>query len=66
MDLITTVIESISLKLPDGPYIMQKRTGQIFAVSKLFEDKYQAFIGGSYRLDTPSGSFEWMHEAVNS
>lgn len=43
---------------------MQTTTGQVFALLKLFDDKYQAFIGGSLISNSLSGSFEWMHEEV--
>lgn len=61
-DVITIVTQPTSVPLPDGPYILQTTTGQMFAVSKLFDDKFHAFIGGSLKFDSLSGSFEWMHE----
>ena len=63
-DVITIVTQPTSVPLPDGPYILQTTTGQMFAVSKLFDDKFHAFIGGSLKFDSLSGSFEWMHEEV--
>lgn len=63
-DVITIVTQPTSGQIPDGPYIMQTTTGQIFAVSRLFDDNFQAFIGGSLEFDSLSGSFEWMHEEV--
>lgn len=66
VDLITIVTQSVTVQIPEGPYVVQTMTGQIFAVSKLFEDSCQAFIGGSLRPCSPSGFFEWMHDEVSS
>lgn len=65
MDVVTILTQSAAVCIPDGPYILQTMTGQVFAVSKLFEDKYQAFIGGSFRPDSSSVFFEWMHGEVS-
>lgn len=65
MDVVTTLTQSTAVHIPDGPYILQTMTGQIFEVSKLLKDNYQAFIGGSFRPDSSSVFFEWIHEEVS-
>ena len=58
---VTSILTEVSgIDLPNGPYVIQPTTGDAFAVSRLLEDKYDAFIGGSVRPGPQEDSFEWL------
>ncbi|KAF2493173.1 amidase signature enzyme [Lophium mytilinum] len=50
-------------KIPDGPYVANPQ-GDVFAVSRLFEDSQQCFIGGSlsrkFHVDRPHQAYGWL------
>jgi hypothetical protein len=50
--------------LPNGPYVVQTSNGDIFAVSRLFEDRCGAFIGGSARPGPHDDCFKWLNIEV--
>lgn len=60
----SVLIELPGTDLPNGPYVVQTSTGDIFAVSKLFEDRCEAFIGGSVRPSLHDDCFEWLNIEV--
>lgn len=57
-------ISRVSSCLPDGPYVLHTPSSNIFAISKLFQDKYKAFIGGGLKSNETSDAFEWLYMEV--
>lgn len=47
-------------ELPNGPYVIETVNGDVFAVSRLFDDRYEAFIGGAVRPGPQDRSFEFL------
>ena len=52
------ILTETSKDVPNGPYVVRSENGDIFGVSKLFDDQYEAFIGGSVKSN--GGSFKWL------
>lgn len=63
-DKVTFYIDTSKEILPDGPYAMNSSFGNLFAVCRLFEDEYCAFIGGSVQRQSPT-SFGWSLSGVS-
>ncbi len=62
-DVAFVLTEISSNILPDGPCVIEPLSGDAFAVSRLLDDTYSAFIGGSVRPELPEltdRSFEWL------
>ena len=52
--------EVSSNSLPEGPCVIEPLSGDAFAVSRLLDDTYGAFIGGSVMPELTDRSFEWL------
>ena len=62
-DVALVLTEISSNSLPNGPCVIEPLSGDVFAVSRLLDDTYSAFIGGSVRSELPEftdRSFEWL------
>ena len=59
-DVAFVLTETSINSLPNGPCVIEPLSGDAFAVSKLLDDTYNAFIGGSVRPELTDGSFEWL------
>ncbi|KAL9124029.1 MAG: hypothetical protein Q9217_006597 [Psora testacea] len=59
-DVASILTEISATELPNGPYTARPATGEVFALSRLFDDRYEAFIGGSVRPSLQNHSFEWL------
>ena len=59
-----TVFEIESTHLLTGPYTIRRSIGEIVRVSRLYEDKYNAFIGGSLTFSAQLHSFQWLNIGV--
>ena len=59
-DVAFVVTEISSNSLPNGPCVIEPLNGDAFAVSRLLDDTYNAFIGGSVRQELTNWSFEWL------
>ena len=59
-DVAFVVTEISSNSLPNGPCVIEPLSGDAFAVSRLLDDTYNAFIGGSVRPELTNRSFEWL------
>ena len=60
--LVLTEISSNSLQ--NGPCVIDPLSGDAYAVSRLLDDRYSAFIGGSVRPELTDRSFEWLNIKV--
>lgn len=64
--VIAVVTDATFEQLPDGPYMVQTLTGETFPVSRMFEDNFQAFIGGTIaKPKHTTKSFKWMRVEVS-
>ena len=60
-DTVTFILTEVSgIVLPNGSYVIQPTTEDAFAVFRLLEDKYDAFIEGFVRSDPQEAFFEWL------
>ena len=50
--------------LPPGPYAIRPSTGEVFGVSRFYEDACNAFIGGSVAFSAQLRSFRWLMTGV--
>jgi hypothetical protein len=55
------VVEKDVLQLATGPYVVLRATGQIFPVSRIFKDPYQAFTSGIFRKSASSSKWHECH-----
>ena len=58
------VLEIESTHLLTGPYTIRPSTGEIHRVYRLYEDKYDTFIGGSLTFSAQLHSFQWLDTGV--
>ena len=58
-------LASKSTHLPTGPYAIRPSTGEILRVSRLYQDDYSAFIGGSLAFSPRLQSFHWLSIGVS-
>ena len=63
-DVAFVVTEISNNILPNGPCVIEPLNGDAFAISRLFDDTYNAFIGGSIRQELTDRSFEWLNIEV--
>ena len=63
-DKACTVLEIEYTHLLTGPYSIRPSTGEILRVARLYEDKYNAFIGGTFTFSAQSHSFQWLNIGV--
>lgn len=61
---VSSILTEASEYIPDGPYAIRSATGEVFAVSKLFDDTNESFIGGSVKCIAEHGSFAWLNIEV--
>ena len=47
-------------KLANGPYVIDSGTGHVHAVSKLFEDGNDAFVGGVLPRSCSKAAYQWL------
>ena len=59
-----TVLKIESTRLLTGPYTIRPSTGEILRVFRLYEDNYNAFIGGSLTFSAQLHSFQWLNTGV--
>ena len=60
---IESTLSDETFRIPNGPYAIQLKNGNIFAVSRFFDDIYHSFIGGSVK--SIGDSFEWLNIEVS-
>ena len=63
-DVALVLVEISSISLPNGPCVIDPLSGDVHAVSRLLDDAYSAFIGGSVRPELIDRSFEWLNLEV--
>ena len=63
-DVALVLVEISSISLPNGPCVVDPLSGDAYAVSRLLDDTYSAFIGGSVRPELTDRSFEWLSVEV--
>ena len=59
-DVALVLTEVSSNNLQTGPCVIEPLSGDAFAVSRLLDDRYSAFIGGSVMPELTDRSFEWL------
>ena len=62
---VALVLTEISYdSLQNGPCVIDFLSGDAYAVSRLLDDRYSAFIGGSVSPQLTDRSFEWLNIQV--
>lgn len=63
-DGASVLLELEATQLLTGPYAIRPSTGEIFHVSRLYEDDCSAFIGGSLTSSVQLHSSQWLITGV--
>ena len=58
--VVLMLAETSGNSLPNGPYVVETVSGDVFPVFRLFDDTHDAFIGGSVKPSIGDRPFEWL------
>lgn len=50
--------------LPNGPYLIDSRSGTVYAVARRYKDTLHAFLGGGIDFDRSTGKYKHLNTTV--